>query len=125
MLSSDYDPVINSSLAQGESMFERRMELRRAAKKAFCDADAEMKIRKALEHRSRPERGPFEAGQLVFFWRKSRIETKAHWHGPAVVIGKSGQSKIWVAKGTKVYRCSPEQVRSLSPEQEAMVRLLL
>ena len=124
MLSSDYDPVINSSLAPGESMFERRMELRKAAKKAFCDADAEIKIRKALEHRSRPERGPFEVGQLVFFWRKSRFETKAHWHGPAVVTGKSGHSKVWVAKGTKVYRCSPEQIRSLSPEQESMVRLL-
>ena len=31
---------------------------------------------------------------------------------------------MWVAKGTKVYRCCPEQLRSLSPEQEAMVRLL-
>ena len=124
MISSDYDPVINSSLVQGESVFERRMELRKSARRAFCDADSEMKIRKALEHRSRPERGPFELGQLVFFWRKSRFEAKAHWHGPAVVIGKSGQSKLWIAKGTKVYRCSPVQVRSLSPEQEATVRLL-
>ncbi|CAE7833538.1 rluD [Symbiodinium sp. KB8] len=35
-------------LQNGESMFERRMELRRAAKKAFCDADAEMKIRSVV-----------------------------------------------------------------------------
>ena len=124
MISSDYDPVINSSLAQGESVFERRMELRKAARRAFLDADAENKLRKAMEHRNRPERGPFSEGQLVYFWRKSRFETRHHWHGPAVVIGKSGSSKVWVAKGTKVYRCCPEQLRSLSPEQEAMIRLL-
>ena len=124
MITTDYDTVINSSLVEGESVFERRMELRRAARRAFVDADAENKIRKALEHRTRPDRGPFEAGQLVFFWRKSRFESKCHWHGPAVVIGKSGQSKVWVAKGTKVYRCCPEQLRRLSPEQEATIRML-
>ncbi|CAE7199062.1 RE1 [Symbiodinium sp. CCMP2592] len=124
MITTDYDPVVNSSLVEGESVFERRMELRKAARRAFVDADSEQKIRKALEHRTRPERGPFEAGQMVYFWRKSRFESKCHWHGPAVVIGKSGQSKVWVAKGTKVYRCCPEQLRRLSPEQEATIRLL-
>ena len=31
---------------------------------------------------------------------------------------------VWVAKGTKVYGCCPEQLRRLSPDQEAMVKLL-
>ncbi|CAE7790061.1 RE1, partial [Symbiodinium necroappetens] len=65
-----------------------------------------------------------KVGQLVFLWRKNRFDNRAHWHGPAVVIGKAGTSKIWVAKGTKVYRCCPEQLRCLSPDQEAMVKLL-
>ena len=78
MISTDYDPVINSSLAQGESMFERRMELRKSARKAFLDADAEVKLRKAMEHRTRPERGPFAEGQLVYFWRKGRLESRHH-----------------------------------------------
>ncbi|CAE7838462.1 GIP [Symbiodinium sp. CCMP2592] len=124
LVSSDVDPVINSSLVQGESVFERRMELRTAARQAFLQADGDMRIRKAMEHRSRPERGPFTEGQLVFFWRKNRFDNRAHWHGPAVVIGKSGASKVWVARGTKVYRCCPEQLRGLSPDQEATVKLL-
>ncbi|CAE7298082.1 GIP [Symbiodinium sp. CCMP2592] len=124
LISSDADPVINSSLAQGESVFERRFALRTAARRAFLDADNEMRIRRAIEHRSRPERGPFNVGQLVYFWRRNRFENKAHWHGPAVIIGKAGSSKVWVAKGTKVYRCCPEQLRCLSPDQEALVKLL-
>ena len=124
MICSDPDPVINSSLAQGESVFERRMALRTAARKAFLDADGEARVRRAMECRTRPERGPFVEGQLVFFWRKNRFENRHHWHGPGIVIGKSGGSKVWVAKGTKVYRCCPEQLRGLSPDQEAMVKLL-
>ena len=123
MITSDPDPVRNSSLAQGESVFERRMNIRTAARKAFLEADSDARIRKAIEHRSRPERGPFLEGQLVYFWRCNRFENRHHWHDPAVVIGKSGGSKVWVAKGTKVYRCCPEQLRKLSPDQEAMVRL--
>ena len=124
MISSEPDPVINSSLVQGESLFERRMEIRTSARKAFLEADGEMRIRKSLEHRTRPERGPFNEGDLVFFWRKNRFDSKHHWHGPGVVIGKSGGSKVWIARGTKVYRCCPEQLRRLSPDQEAMIRLL-
>ncbi|CAE7771561.1 unnamed protein product [Symbiodinium sp. CCMP2592] len=116
MITTDYDPVVNSSLVEGESVFERRMELRKAARRAFESTGA--------SNKARAWSGPFEAGQMVYFWRKSRFESKCHWHGPAVVIGKSGQSKVWVAKGTKVYRCCPEQLRRLSPEQEATIRLL-
>ena len=31
---------------------------------------------------------------------------------------------MWIARGTKVYRCAPEQLRKLSPEQESMIRML-
>ena len=55
--------------------------------------------------------------------RKAVGETKAHWHGPGHVLGVQG-SRIWVANATKVYRCSPEQVRRLNPEQEKLVKLL-
>ena len=123
LISTEYDPVINSGLVQGESVFERRMVFRNAARKAFLEADGDAKLRKALEHRTRPERGPFNAGDLVYFWRRHRFENKHHWHGPAVVIG-SQSSKVWIAQGTKVYRCCPEQLRRLTPEQEAVIKLL-
>ncbi|CAE7637419.1 PCSK5 [Symbiodinium sp. CCMP2592] len=123
LISTEYDPVINSGLVQGESVFERRMMFRNAARKAFLEADGDARLRKALEHRSRPERGPFHAGDLVYFWRRHRFENKHHWHGPAVVVG-SQSSRVWIAQGTKVYRCCPEQLRRLSPEQEATIKLL-
>eukprot|EP00439_Symbiodinium_sp_Y106_P018541 s4730_g2.t1 len=118
MISTEYDPVINSGIVQGESVFERRMAFRNAARKAFLEADSDNRLRKALEHRTRPERGPFLPGSMVYFF-----ENRHHWHGPAVVIG--GQhSKIWIAQGTKVYRCCPEQLRKLTVEQEATIKLL-
>ena len=64
LTSSDNDPVINSALAQGESIFERRVAFRTAARKAFLEADNDMRIRKAMEHRSRPERGPLKSDSL-------------------------------------------------------------
>ncbi|CAE7239733.1 TY1B-A [Symbiodinium sp. CCMP2592] len=45
MITSDPDPVVNSSLAQGESVFERRMNIRTAARKAFLEADGEAMVR--------------------------------------------------------------------------------
>ena len=52
-------------------------------------------------------------------------EKKACWHGPGTVIGyHDGNSKIWVAKGTKMYKCSPEQLRKVSQEQESLIRML-
>ena len=62
-------------------------------------------------------------GELVLVWPKSVGEKKTHWHGPGHVLGVQA-SRIWVAHETKVYRCSPEQVKRLSPKQESLVRLL-
>ena len=48
-----------------------------------------------------------------------------YWHGPGTVIEfHNGRSKIWVAKGAKMCKCRPEQLRRVSAEQEAIIRML-
>ena len=123
VLTGVHDDVVESGLAVGESAYERRHAIRTAARNAFIDAENEERLKRAAAHRTRPKDGPLSVGELVLVWRKSVGEKKPHWHGPGHVLGVQG-SRIWVAHATKVYRCSPEQVKRLSQEQESLVRLL-
>ena len=117
--------VESSALAAGESMYLKRQKIRDAARKSYIEAHEEERIKKANNHRNRPRRGPYEPGQLVYFWRMWPKDKKACWHGPGTVVGThDGHSKIWVASGMKMYKCSPEQLRHVTHEQEAMIRLL-
>jgi hypothetical protein len=117
--------VESSALQFGDTMYCRRQQIRQAAQQAYMEAHEEDRIRRAVNHRSRPDRGPFSPGDLVYFWRLWPKEKKAYWHGPATVIGfHNGRSKIWIARGTKMYKCSPEQLRKVSEEQEAIIRML-
>jgi hypothetical protein len=117
--------VESSALAAGESMHLKRQKIRDAARKSYVEAHEEERIKKANNHRNRPRRGPFEPGQLVYFWRMWPKDKKACWHGPGTVVGThDGHSKIWVASGMKMYKCSPEQLRHVTHEQETMIRLL-
>ena len=115
--------IVASGLRVGETAYERRHAIRQAARAAFIEADHEVKLRKAAAHRTRTRGGELQMGDLVYIWRKGLGETRPHWHGPGHVLGKQG-SRIWVAQGAKVYRCSPEQVKRLSAEQESLLKLL-
>eukprot|EP00435_Cladocopium_sp_Y103_P063185 s737_g24.t1 len=108
-----------SALEQGEHQYERAHRMRLAARRAFLEADSDMRIRRAIGHRTRPQRGPFHPGNEVYIWRKSRGENRHHWHGPGRVIGAQSD-KVWVAYGAKVYRCCPEQVRHQSREVQEL-----
>ena len=121
----DEKVVESSALEAGETMYVKRHEIRKAAQKAYIEAHKEDRIRRAVNHQTRPTRGPYAPGDLVYFWRMWPREKKACWHGPGTVIGyHDGNSKIWVAKGTKMYKCSPEQLRKVSQEQESLIRML-
>ena len=41
-----------------------------------------------------------------------------------MIIGKHGDSRYWVAVGTKVLKCAPEQLRRTTEEQEAATRMV-
>jgi hypothetical protein len=105
--------------------FWNRHHMRMAARKAFTTLDDDDKVRRAVQHRSRPARTKFAVGQLVYYWRRLPTDgKKGTWRGPARIIGFHDSSKIWVGHGNKVLRCAPEQVRALSEDQEAAVKFV-
>ena len=123
LMTGEQNEVIDSAVMNGEQAFIRRMNIRRAARAAFMDADAESKVRRALHARSRTQGEPMKTGDLAYVWRKAKKATCHHWHGPGHVLGTQG-SRVWVTIGPKVYWCSVEQFQRPSEEQEAMIRLL-
>ena len=114
-----------SALQAGETMYLRRQEIRNKAQQSYIQAHEEDRVKRAVNHRTRPIRGPYNPGDMVYFWRMWPKEKKASWHGPGTVVGyHDGKSKLWVASGMKMYKCSPEQLRRVSPEQESLIRMM-
>lgn len=113
----------NSGVVHGEETYARAHKVRLAARKAMVEADDDSRIRHAVERRTRPERGPFEVGSYVYYWRKPPGTGKIGiWKGPARVIGQYDQSKLWINHASKVLRCSPEQLRLATEDQVAAIR---
>ena len=87
--------------------------------------DEDEKVRRAIDRRSRPHRGPFEFGEYVYHCRKyPRDGSVGRWYGSRVIIGKHGDSRLWVAVGTKVLKSALEQLRKTTVDQEAAVRMV-
>ena len=83
---------INSAILAGDHNFCRSMEIRQTARTAFIEADNDERIRRTIDHRSRPERGPFPPGSKVYVWRHGNQKKKSSrqsmfWRGPGTVIG--------------------------------------
>ncbi len=101
-------------------IFHQNLTKRASAQRAFTDADTDLKLRRALQHRSRPSRGPFEKGQWVMFWRAGKGNLPGSWNGPAKVILAESQQIIWVTHMSRLYRCAPEHLRSLSSREASL-----
>ncbi|CAE7240458.1 RE1 [Symbiodinium sp. CCMP2592] len=124
ILNEDACVVSNSAYLHGDHDVVRAQAIRLAARRALVEADNEDKVRRAIEHRTRKERGPFSVGDLVYYYRKL-VGNKGVWKGPGRIIGMlENRSRIWVCHGKKVLRCCPEQLRGLSEDQEAAFRLV-
>ena len=118
ILNEDACVVHNSAFLHGDHDVVRGQALRMAARQAMLAMDNDDKIRRAIEHCSRPERGPFEVGDMVYFYRR-HVGGKGIWKGPGRVIGTlEGKSKM------RALKCCPEQWRKLSGDQEAAFRMV-
>lgn len=123
LLEGDHNTHYVSGVLQGVGNFQRAHEIRQAARKALVAQDDQERLRKATLRQSRPERGPFEVGDFVYYWRRSRDNKHGIWKGPARVIGFfESKSRIWISHHNKVLRCSPEQLRKLTEDQRAAVQ---
>ena len=124
----DGGAVINSGFLAGDPSFVKSVQIRHEARKAFCEVDHEDRVRRAIEHRTRPDRGPFIPGCKVYVWRpggkRPGGDLAYYWRGPGTVIGNTDMNRYWVSFGSKVLKCAPEQLRRLSAEDEAAIKLV-
>ena len=116
------DPTVSahsaalSNLPEG-ARFRQDLAIRESARRAFASVDNDQTLRRAIVHRSRPQRGIYQKGDWVMMWKK-RGEADGQWFGPMQVIIQESQSVIWVTKQNKLFRVAPEHVRNLSAFEE-------
>ena len=99
------------------SRFLENLARREAARKAFVSADHDQKLRRALLRQSRPNRGSFDKGQWVMFWRSGKTGQPSQWIGPGKVVVTEDQNIVWVTYLSRLYRCAPEHLRAVSERE--------
>ncbi|CAE7864870.1 RE1 [Symbiodinium sp. KB8] len=120
--------------------FARAAQARASAEKALCDWQAQQRISRAMNSRSRP-RAQYAPGDLVYFWRtqesgqgrKAPGSKHGRFLGPARVLATEGRreedgalragSAVWLVRGRSLMKCSPEQLRHASPREEHLEAL--
>ena len=113
--------------------FEEQLQRKAKARSLFLQLDARRRVQRALLYRQR-QAFQFECGQLVYFFRRGRghgNRYESRWYGPAKVVcvektshaeadgnmrNSTQGSIIWIAHGTTLYRCAPEQLRLVTRE---------
>ena len=124
------NPAVQSQVL-GDPNFASSVLLREEAAKAFLEEHSKDIWRRAIASRSRPIRGPYVAGQLVYMFRrqgKGMLQTRRGvWIGPGRIIGTESESSgpvprlVWVSYNGFLYRCSPEGLRPV-PEDEMLFK---
>ena len=107
-----------------KSWFLEQLQKREAARVAFVRADNCLTLRRALNSRTRPFRQNFEVGEFVMFWRQGRGVLEGSWTGPGKVLMTEGDNLVWISHLTRLYRCAPEHVRSLSRREQEHASML-
>ena len=108
----------------GNQTFEEMLSKRHAARKALNDADADRRLRRALNLKYKGTNSEYALGQQVWFWRDARQPdlVKIRWLGPAQVVMKERRpgadeaegpvSVYWLAFKSQLIRCAPHHVRA-------------
>ena len=107
-----------------KSWFHEQLKKRETARIAFVRADNCLTLRRALHGRSRPFRQTFQIGEFVMFWREGRGALEGSWIGPGKVLMHEGDNLVWISHLTRLYRCAPEHVRSLSRREQDHAEML-
>eukprot|EP00435_Cladocopium_sp_Y103_P036353 s892_g9.t1 len=104
--------------------FFRNLAWREQARTIFIKTDHDMKLRRALLKRSRPERRSFAMGQWVMYWRNGKGALAGSWNGPARVVLSEDRNVTWITHQSRLYRCAPEHLRPLSDREAQMPEVL-
>ena len=100
--------------------------MRHKCRMAAIETEANAKITKTLIGRSRPMRGNYVPGDVVYYWRaRSGVhQAQSQWLGPARVIGIEG-GNVWVSHRATAIKCAKEQLRMASPAEREMREMLM
>ena len=125
------EPILNDAVAE----FKREAESRAVAEKALVDWQAQQRVNRAMNSRSRAQ-CVYRPGDLVFFWRtqesgrhKRQPGTRqGRFLGPARILAmetrqnEDGTARpghaVWLVRGRHLLKCSPEQLRPASQREE-------
>ena len=101
-----------------EGRFRRIAEMRHKCRMAAIETEANAKSRKRLIGRSRPMRGNYVPGDLVYCWPAGNgvHQAQSQWLGPARVIGIEG-GNVWVSHRATAVKCAKKELRMASPAE--------
>ena len=98
--------------------FFRKQQIRMAARQSFAQSSNDAALRRAELRQIRPSRGPFPVGTMVFYFdAQNTVPGPSCWRGIARVIGKEGNSTIWIAHRGILLAVSPEHLALAHSEE--------
>ena len=59
----------------------------------------------------------FSVGDFVMYWKSGKGVEAGSWHGPAKVFMLEHPNLVWTSDLTRLFRCAPEHVGSLSADE--------
>ena len=108
----------------GDNGVLRAMAMRKAAAKAFFEADCCQALRNAASAGPRPQQD-YAAGQMVYFYRIGHSKTgnrqPQRWYGPARIITTDPPSTMWLSYQGNLVKASPERIRPASEEESLTI----
>lgn len=110
----------------GATQFQKALDLRTRARKAFLESDNSQAIRRAINRKSRGDHQLWSNGQLCMYWDKRKSPNmleKGRWCGPAQVILQESRTIVWINHINRLLRCSVENLRAVSLREFSHHRL--
>ena len=121
--------------------FPQAVARRAEAEKAHADWNAQQRLKRAANSRSRPTTD-YYAGELVFYWRQQDSAKnrqgpntkRGYFMGPARILATENRrnpdgtlqpgSSVWCVRGRQLIKCCVEQLRRASQREELVESLL-
>ena len=116
-------PAVDATLFENAS--QRAATIRQAARCAVLQCQDEKALKAALRSRPRPRR-EFASGDWVYYWRtqkwqEGQLVKGGRWYGAGMILGRLGINFI-VAHRRSIFRCSPEQLRFATSEEQEVAK---
>ena len=130
MLGNFGQRLAEHGLIDGRPSLARQIALRETAKVAMTRLHFSPGIRRTELARSRSSTmsQPLEPGDIVYFWRESKYNSKTapskkrlslrRWHGPALLVALEGHNAGYVSFKGQLSKCAREHLRSASSMEQ-------